>query len=452
MHTVAYLFPAFPVFHQTFVLWEVLGLRRNGVLPRIYSLRPGTERQQPEACEIAREINQLPGMFSAAVCRANWRRARRQPRRYFSLYRDVVRAWWPRVLRDRTEATGRVGTYERVRGWYNSQPLLYLLKSLLLVPTAVLLAEWLERDGVTHLHVHWASYPATVAYVVHRLTGLPFSISAHAYDIYMVPRMLPAKLRAAEFLVTCARTNAQYLERLVEPVLRDKIVVLYHGVDVARFSGARNRPRLAQAVTIMSCGQLEQYKGMHHLVDACAAIHRRGVAVRCIIVGDGPQRGPLQRQIDRLGLSEQVELVGARPHVEVAKLLAQADVFALASELAGAVGRRDVIANVVVEAMAAGLPVVVSRIPGMEELVEDAISGILVAPNRADELAEALARLAANPLERERMGQAARVRVSRDFDASKNVRRLASLLSHTNMADRPMAAASQAEPRVAAHS
>ncbi|HUI26016.1 MAG TPA: glycosyltransferase family 4 protein [Candidatus Kryptonia bacterium] len=439
MTRVAYLFPAFPVFHQTFVLWEVLGLRRNGIFPTIYSLRHGTVQQQPEAIELAREVRYLPGMFSGEVRRANWRRLRADRRRYCRLYLEVVRAWRTGAVRESIGGNAQVSAYDRVRGWYNSQPFLYLLKSLMLVPTAVLLADWLERDGITHLHVHWASYPATVAYVVHHLTGMPFSISAHAYDIYMVPRMLPAKVRAARFVVTCAQANASFLKRLAGQEVADKILVSYHGVDVSRFTAADER-RSDDALTIASCGQLEHYKGMHHLIDACATLRRQGRAVRCRIVGEGPQRARLQEQIARLGLNEVVQLLGARPHAEFASLLRTADVFVLASEMVGKFGRRDVIANVIVEAMAAGLPVVASHVPGVEELVDNGVNGYLVPPNQSDQLAAAIARLADHPVDRHRFGEAARRRVLRDFDNSRNVRRLADLFVEPATESTPAAA------------
>jgi colanic acid/amylovoran biosynthesis glycosyltransferase len=367
--SIAYLFPAFPVFHQTFVLWEVLGLRRNGVRPRIYSLWPATVEQQSEARPVLAEVTYLPGFFSLPVWCANWRLIRADGRRYLRLYGRLIAAWRADAIfpKDATEwQRGPVSPYDRVRGWFNSQPFLYLLKSLLLVPRAVQLAECLEQHGITHLHVHWASYPATVAYVVHLISGLPFSISAHAYDIYMVPRMLRAKLRAARFVVTCAKANAAFLRRLVDADQAKKVVVSYHGVDVRRFARAADTTRTDGTLTIVSCGRLEHYKGMHHLVDACADLKRQGIALRCWIVGDGPQRGRLQRQVESLGLRAEVHLTGARPHTDVAELLSKADAFVLASELAGKFGRRDVIANVIVEAMAGALPVVASRVPGVE--------------------------------------------------------------------------------------
>ena len=430
---LAYLFPAFPVFHQTFVLWEILGLHRNGVYPKIYSLRPGTEKQQPEAQQIRSEVTYLPSLGSRRVWAASWRLLRSSPSRYLGAYWVVIQAWRSGSVAPAIPGWERrpLKIHERLRGWFNRQPFLYLLKSLVLVPQAIELAERLAADGIRHLHVHWATYPATIALVVRYVSGLPFSISAHAYDIYMVSRMLPAKLDAAEFVVTCAKTNADYLSQLAGARLGQKVLVSYHGVDVERFSPKAGNAQRSDRVLVVSCGQLERYKGMHLLVEACAQLRQEGLPIECHIVGEGSRRAQLEGQIQRLGVAEHVRLLGAQPHAEVASLLRQGDVFALASELGGKSGRRDVIANVVVEAMAAALPVVASRIPGAEELVEDAVTGFLVPPNRVEELVVAIRRLAQDPSERQRIGQAARRRVLADFDASKNVRFLAGLLGAT---------------------
>jgi len=445
MGKLAYLFPAFPVFHQTFVLWEVLGMQRNGLDPVVYSLRrPPAGHQQPEAETVARSVRYLPSAWSAPALRANWQALRRAPRRYLALYLDVVRAWRTgpaRSVRDDGWEPGRVRLYDRVRGWFNAHPLPYLVKSLALVPVAVLLADRLEEEGVTHLHVHWASYPATVAYILHRWSGLPFSISAHAYDLYMVPRMLPAKVRAARFVVTCARTNAEFLRRITGPDAEGKVFVSYHGVDVTRFTPPDEAPT-PRPFTVVSCGMLERYKGMHLLVEACAQLRRDGVDLECFIVGDGPYRPLLARLIETLGVGDRVHLTGPQPHAEVAALLRRTDVFSLASELAGR--RRDVIANVIVEAMAAGVPVVVSRIPGVEELIDDGVTGYLVPPNRVDELAAVLRRLVADPEGRRRVGLAGRRRVLQDFDNHKNVRALAQQLTAAIAADAPVERVAQA--------
>jgi len=410
----------------------VLGLRRNGVQPRIFSLKTGSERQQPEASEVAREVTYLPRLRSAEVWQANWRALRNDPRRYLDLFVAVAAAWATGAIERPRETVADhrpLPLRDRLRGWYNRQPYLYLLKSWLLVPTAVELAERLQQEDISHLHVHWATYPTTVAFVVNRLTGIPFSFSAHAYDIYMVSRMLPAKIQAARFVATCAEANASFLRQLARTEDRDRIHVIYHGVDTARFVPAAKSSEPGAPLKIVSCGQLERYKGFHQLIEACGALQRQGIAIDCRIVGEGPWRGNLEQQIDQLGLRQSVHLLGARPHAELAEMLAMADVFALSSAIGGKSGRRDVIANVLVEAMAAGLPVIASRIPGAEELITDGVSGLLIEPNRVDQLTEALRRLATDPSLRGKIGTAARERILRDFDSSKNIQNLATMLA-----------------------
>jgi len=406
-------------------------MKRNGVDPLIFSLRRGTDKQQEEAKAIVDEVVYLPPLLSLAVWGANLRFALHAPLRYLGLFLGVARAWATGAApMPRQEGWEKrpLRLQDRMRGWYNRQPYLYLLKSWVLVPQAVELAARLEAARVTHLHVHWATYPATMAYVIKQATGLPFSISAHAYDIYMISRMIPAKIAAAQCVFTCAEANAAYLRLLAAPEDAAKILVSYHGVDIERFKPPLQRPK-NDRLQVVSCGQLERYKGMHLLVEACGTLHREGVPIECWIVGEGSYRGNLQEQIERLGLVDVVHLAGARPHAELARMLAESDVFALASELGGKSGRRDVIANVIVEAMATGLPVIASRIPGAEELVDDGVSGFLVRPNRAEEVATALRRLALDPQERARIGAAAREKIVRDFDNSKNVRDMAARLA-----------------------
>ncbi len=431
MTKLGYLFPAFPVFHQTFVLWEVLGLKRHGVQPLIYSMWPGTERQQPEGAAIAKTVAYLPAMASAEALAATAGLLVRSPRRFFGLIAAVVSAWRTGAeapQQESTAARSRATLYNRLRGWLNGHPFPYLIKSLALIPTAIHLNERLQKDGITHLHVHWATYPATVAFLVNRLSGLPFSISAHAYDIYMTQRMLPAKIAAAEFVVTCAKTNQRFLSKLVAAPLQAKIHVNYHGVDISRFTPVSQEGKLSDRLVIGSCGQLERYKGMHLLVEACARLRREGVDVSCWIVGEGVERVNLERQIGELGLQDHIRLLGGRPHKELVEMLAMSDAFVLASELAGRSRRRDVIANVIVEAMAMGLPVIASRIPGAEELVDDSQCGFLVEPNAVEPIVDAVRRLAQSREERQRLGRAARRRILAEFDGDANVQRLIQML------------------------
>lgn len=431
---IAFLFPAFPNLHQTFVLWEVLALRQRGIEIALYSIkRPSTETQQPEGAALQAEVTYLPSTLSATVLRANLALLRRRPRRYLGAVAGVVRGWWQDRAAGRAwqaqqvsaDAPDRQRTLrETLAGWFNRSPVLYLLKSLWLVPLAAWLGADLERRGIRRLHAHWASYAATVALVAHWLHDLPFSFTAHAYDIYLVPRLLGVKVREAELAVTCARVNAEFLARLAGPAAAGRVIVNYHGVSLDRFKPLP-RPATATAMPcIVTCGRLEPYKGHHVLLRAVAALGR---PLRVVVIGEGPQRQRLVQLAAELGIAERVELTGPLPQARLAEIYAGADLFVLASVIIERSGKRDVIPNVLAEAMAMRLPVVATAVSGIGELIADGVSGRLVAPNDPAALARVLGELLDDPAQRQRLAAEGAATVARMFDREVNIEALAAL-------------------------
>lgn len=444
MSRVAFLFPAFPNLHQTFVLWEVLALRQRGIDIAIYSIkRPSTKTQQPEGAALQAEVSYLPATLSAPVLQANLHWLRRAPGRYLGAYARVVQGWWAdrdagrawqreQVSADAPDRERTTG--ERLRGWFNRSPVLYLLKSLWLVPLAAWLARDLERRGIGRVHAHWASYAATVALVAHWLCDVPFSFSAHAYDIYLVPRLLGVKVREAVFAVTCAKVNAEFLRALGGPAAADRVIVNYHGVSLDRF-----RPLAAPArgamPCVVTCGRLEPYKGHHILLRAVAQLGR---PVRVVLVGEGPQRQRLEQLAAELGIGANVEFTGPVPQARLAEIYAGADLFVLGSVVLERSGKRDVIPNVLAEAMAMRIPVVATRVSGIAELVTDGESGRLVAPNDAAALAGVIAELLDDPAQRQRLAAGGAATVARMFDRDVNIEDLAALFRASAASARPV--------------
>jgi glycosyltransferase involved in cell wall biosynthesis len=432
---IAFLFPAFPNLHQTFVLWEVLALRQRGLDLALYSIKPPiTSTQQPEGAALQAEVTYLPATLSPAVLGANLSMLIRGPARYLGAYAAVVRGWWAdraagrewRRTRVSDTAPDRERTWgERLRGRFNRSPLLYLLKSLWLIPGAAWLGRDLQGRGIGRLHAHWASYSATMALVVHWLFDIPFSFTAHAYDIYLVPRLLGVKVREAEFAVTCARVNAEFLRALGGPAAADRIVVNYHGVSLERFRPLP-APTRGELPCVVTCGRLEPYKGHHILLRAIAALPR---PARCVVVGEGPQRQRLEQLAAELGIAARVEFTGPVPQARLAELYGAADLFVLASVILERSGKRDVIPNVLVEAMAMHLPVVATAIAGIPELIEDGVNGRLVPPNDAQALAAVIEELLADAGQRRRLADAAVETVRRTFDREVNIEELAELFS-----------------------
>jgi glycosyltransferase involved in cell wall biosynthesis len=179
----------------------------------------------------------------------------------------------------------------------------------------------------------------------------------------------------------------------------------------------RRRPLL------LAVGQLKHKKGLHHLLDACRILVDRGSSFDCEIVGDGPLRGELTARIAELGLRSHVRLLGALPHEVVVERYREASIFVLPC-VTGPDGGRDGIPNVILEAMAMGVPVVSTRHSGIPEAVQDGRTGLLVPPGDAEQLAGAIARLLDDGALRERLGSRGRERVREVFDIEANAKAL----------------------------
>jgi glycosyltransferase involved in cell wall biosynthesis len=169
-------------------------------------------------------------------------------------------------------------------------------------------------------------------------------------------------------------------------------------------------------------------KGLTHLVAACARLRDRGRPFRCVLVGEGPERRPLEAQIQRLGLGDRVALAGHVPHREVVRHLRAATVLAHPS-VVDRNGSMDGIPNTILEAFAVETPVVATRLSGIPEVVVPERTGLLVEPGDIEGLADALERLLADPALGRRLGAAGRALVIERFDLTRNVERLAELLA-----------------------
>jgi glycosyltransferase involved in cell wall biosynthesis len=255
-----------------------------------------------------------------------------------------------------------------------------------------------------------------------------YSFSAHAKDIYIQEHdFLREKIRRAQFVVTCTEFNRDYLLRVAgydAPVFR-----VYHGNDLQLFkppsatSGNDSRP------VILSIGRFVPKKGFPVLVRALHQLQRKGLRFHCYIIGGGPLKSDLEKQVADLGLRECVELRPQMSQTELFSYYRQADIFALACEVQND-GDRDGIPNVLVEAMAMGIPVVSTSISGIPELIENGINGLLVTEKDPSTLAEAIATLLRQPEVARRLGMAGRAKVERDFDAKRNVAKIGELLQH----------------------
>ena len=170
-------------------------------------------------------------------------------------------------------------------------------------------ARLMQAEGVDHVHCHFANHPAAAGFVIGRLTGIPYSFTAHGSDLHVDRHMLCEKIREAAFVVPISRYNRDLMIEECGEVIREKLVVIHCGVDTEFFRPAVERVD-DQQLEILSVGTLHEVKGQRYLVEACRLLREEGIDVVCKLIGDGPDRKALTRQISAAGLEDSVMLAG----------------------------------------------------------------------------------------------------------------------------------------------
>ena len=287
---------------------------------------------------------------------------------------------------------------------------------------AAALAVLARSRGIAHFHAHFATDATTVAMLASRLTGIPYSFTAHAKDIYheyVDQCALNEKIKGARFVITVSEYNRAHLASIVGETDSQKIIRLYNGIDLEQFqpdAAAQHGPSL-----ILAVGRLVEKKGFQDLITACAHLQRNAVPFQCLIVGDGPERGKLCKAIAELDLLDSVLLMGPSPQEEVIRLLKRATVLVLPCVVSESTGDRDGLPTVLLEALAVGLPAISTRVAGIPEIIGHCDTGLLVAPRDPAGLANAIAEILADKTCRDLMGRQGRAKAIRDFDIRKNV-------------------------------
>ena len=408
---IGYVAKMFPRISETFILDEILALKRIGAPVRIYSELPATRdgRVHPVALELAADVEVLSPEGRPRVS---------------TVVREFAACFRARPLRM---------TLYLVRALTSAAP----GRRLRRLREAAHLACCLRRDCIVHVHAAWAHTPATVVRMAHRLSGIPWSMSAHAKDIHLSDeRGLAQKLASARFTVACTAAHRELLAGLETPPLlgepRSRVSLAHHGVDATFFAPnpAAAAVRDRGTPVVLSIGRMVPKKGFPVLLEAAAQVARRGIPFQLEIVGGGPEREHIEHLIETLGLQRQVVLSGVAVREEIRAAYQRATCFVLACRIAED-GDRDGIPNTLAEAMASGLPVISTRLPGVEEIVTDGRTGCLVAPDDPAALAEALARVLTDPELRHALGSRAREWIVEHFDARTNGDRRACRLART---------------------
>lgn len=373
--SVAYLPTRYPVLSETFVRLEVEELRRRGAEVTVLSLLEG-EPRDPSTTYL---FGQGRPRWLLAAEHLRW--ALRSPRRYLAFHGAARRA-----------GPERGEVLVRHLPWAATQ---------------------LRRRGVQLLHAHFAWSSAARARALSALTGLPWTMTVHAHDMFGKPVLLQDKLAAAAAVVTVCRYNVEHLREdwgFEGPV--DLVVCGVEAPDPV--------PLRSNGVDVLAVGRLVPKKGFDLLVDAVATMHRPGLRVE--LIGDGPERGRLDAAVVAAGLEGVVRLVGPLPHEEVLARMSAAALVCLPARIASD-GDRDSMPLVVKEALAREVPVVATEVAGVPEMLDDECGWLVPADDPAA-LAVALADALDHPEEATRRARAGRERVLAEFRLEDEVAKL----------------------------
>lgn len=399
---VAYIMSRFPHLPETFILREMIEVERQGLEVALYPLIVQTQNViHPEAQDWMARAHRLP-WISGEILSANWRRFTTHPAQYASLFWQVFSGNLPSPK--------------------------FFIRALAMFPKMIRMAELMQADGISHIHAHYATHPALAAWVIHRLTGIPYSITAHAHDIYVDRTMLAPKIHDAAFIVAISDFNRQFLARHLGEWVLGKTHVIRCGIQPERYKPTQKQP--SERFEIVSIGSLQPYKGQQYLVEACAILHQRGLNFRCQIIGGGELRSELEQLIASHNLQGQVILTGPQTQDSVAKMLGEADCYVQPSIITPS-GKMEGIPVALMEAMACALPVIATQISGIPELVLPAETGCLVPEKNPEALANAILSYSANPDSAQTLAQKGRNLILNEYTLQDNISMLLLLLNNS---------------------
>jgi colanic acid/amylovoran biosynthesis glycosyltransferase len=389
---VAYVMKVYPRFSETFIVNEILAHEAAGLEVDIFSLRPPQETHFQDA--IARVRGGVTYLPDGAV---------------------KAETFW-QALRDAAALPG-----------FHAGMAAAQTASATEVHAALALARTIRPRAIVHVHAHFASAATTVARIAAAFAGVTYSFTAHAKDIFHESVRhddLLQKLADAAAAITVSDYNVKYLRQRFGAVARG-VRHVNNGLELKRFP---YRPPVDDRRGVVAVGRLVEKKGFSTLIDACALLKDRGVAVECEVIGGGELESALRTQIARLGLHEWVSLTGPQPQSAVVQAVSNASVLAMPCVVGGD-GNRDGLPTVLLEAMALGTPCVSTDVTGIPEVIQHDRTGLIVPQHDAEALAAAIEQLLEDATRRRRLAAAAREQIDAKFDSCRTAQELRAIFA-----------------------
>ena len=399
---VAYYLWRFPVLSQTFVRREIDALRKHGVSLEVFA-------------ESAEDVDMLDERGRGLLTTTRY---------LLPIDSERLKRYQREFRREQLLAYLRVYLFVASHRYGSRKS---LLRDRRLFRKAVYLAGHFREAGVDRVHSPWGDREGFAAMLAAKLLGIPFSVQLRAHDLHdpSYHPALRAMLPSADFVITNTQYNRPFIEALMTG-RKPQIHTIYNGIDLTEFDPP-DRSKVNGGPTRLLCvARLIEQKGLTYLLDACALLRDRNIPFTCDVIGGAEK--PLykeywervQKKHHDLKLESCVFFRGAQPFATVMEAYRAADVFVLPCVLARD-GRRDITPNAVIEAMAMKLPVVSTPVSGVVEIVENGTSGLLVPPEDAVAVADAIERLINDRAFAALLGENARKRIESRFDADKNV-------------------------------
>lgn len=393
----AYVLLRFPCLTETFVAEEIQKMQAAGIEVCIYSLLASRDNLiQPVSVSLLPFARTAPNLLHPALWAAQLQYLFHSPRTYFNLAAILLKQPSPR----------RSVFFKRLAIFWKS----------------VWIARDLEKRRIDLIHTHFAWLAAAAGWIAGSLLEVPYTITAHAYDIYSEKNdLLPLTARNAARVITISQKNRQAIKEFVPGLPEEKIQVIHCGVDLDYFTWQpAGFPFPPSPLQITSVGSLIEKKGHEYLIRACDILKREGFPFRCNIIGAGELEQELTALVRQLGLDGMVTLTGKRSQDQVKTRLSVSNVFILACVRTSS-SDQDGIPVAMMEAMAMGVPVISTPVSGIPELITHGVTGLLVNERDPEGIARSVTSLVQDTALRTTLQVEGRKLVEKEYNIITNV-------------------------------